>query len=457
MGHVQVVADAAYNTNHVIYASQNVSDAGVWRWTIGQSTRWEQIDEAITSLGSGEDVSGLKVGPEGTLYALRAETVIPGDPGNNNVYTENYTTMENMGRGGMDRTLDPLYPTPELIEWDVINRSLTGTTVAFDPAPLIFAGNPPWLKLSGDSNENDLWAIDTSNFPTDNSTAIYRFRDNVCKVGPWINGPSEVGCDPVTGRNQQVDLSWEQLSLSNRYDLQLAKDPDFSLRINPAISNSKNISAVTDNLSPLSGALLISTDPVNVTSPALWLPPASLPEAGADYYWRIRSYHAATGEYIRSPWSDVLNFIVKPGFPVATPYYGPQLLSPANGCDCAYNAPVSFSWSPYKETTAYKFELSERPDMSRPLMSTQVDGPAYLYAGQLRNDMDYFWRVTAVEPVPAESSATFSFHTAPTAAPTYLIPRSQPIPLWVVIGFAICVLAIIILLVLIFRRWGVFP
>ncbi len=357
---------------------------------------------------------------------------------------------------GMNRTLDPLYPVPEEMEWNLVYRTLPKNVapniVEFDPAPLNFAGNVPWLKLTGDSSENDLWAIDTSNGANDTTTAIYRFRDNVCKVGPWINGPSEIGCDPVTGRNQQVDLFWEQLSLSDRYDLQLAKDPDFTLRIDPAISNSENISAVT-------GSIHIKTDPVNVTSPAVWLPPGSLPEAGADYYWRIRTYHAATGEFIWSPWSDTGNFIVKPGFPVATPYYGPQLLAPADGCDCAFNAPVSFSWSPYKETTAYKFELSQSSDMSRPTISTQVSDPAYLYTGQLRNNTVYFWRVTPVEPVPAESSATFSFHTAPvsTAAPTYLIPRSQPIPLWVVIGFAICVLAIIILLVLIFRRWGVFP
>ena len=361
----------------------------------------------------------------------------------------------------MNRTLNPLYWIGEKVEWDILNRTfpknLTVASIAFDPVPLHFAGNVPWLKLSGDSYENDLWAIDTSIIPSDNTTissdkttAIYRFRDTLCKVGPWTTGPSEVGCDPVSGRNQQVDLSWEQLSLSDRYGLQLAKDPAFSLRIDPAISNSENISSVT-------GSILIKTDPVNVTSPAVWLAPGSLPEAGSDYYWRIRTYHAATGEYIRSPWSDVLKFFVKPGFPVTAPYYGPLLLSPADGCDCAYNAPVSFSWSPCKETTKYKFELSEKSDMSRPLVSATVGSPAYLYTGQLRNGAVYFWRVAVMEPAPAESSATFSFYTATATAQTYIIPRTQAIPLWVVIGSAIGMLAIVVLLVLIFRKWGVFP
>jgi photosystem II stability/assembly factor-like uncharacterized protein len=436
---VQVVPDANYSANNIIYASENVTNSGVWRWTIGQSTQWAQIDRAITALGIGERISGLKTGPEGTLYALRSDNV----------------TRSN----GMNRTLDPLYPIAEEVEWDLIYRTLPlnaplnipPITIAFNPDPLHFAGSVPWIKLSGDSNENDLWAIDTANGPNDKTTGIYLFRDNLCKVGPWITGPPEVGCDPASGRNQQVDLRWEQLSLSDRYGLQLAKDQDFALRINPAISNSDNISSVT-------GSILIKTDPVSVTSPAVWLSPGSLPEAGADYYWRIRTYHAATGEYIRSPWSDTGSFIVKPGFPVTNPYYGPVLLSPSIGCDCAYNAPVSFSWSPYKEATQYKFELSERADMSRPLVSATLDTAAYMYTGQLRYDTAYYWRVMAVSPAPSEYSATFNFHTGTAAmASKLLIPRSQPIPLWVVVFFAAGMLAIVVLLVLIFRKWGIFP
>jgi hypothetical protein len=430
---IQVTPDANYAANNIIYAggrtTANVT-GGIWRWTIGQSAKWEQIDIPIADKVTGEQVSGLKVGPEGTLYALMAENI--------------------SGRfGGMIRTLDPAYPVAELMEWDVVNRTLTGNAIAFDPAPLDFAGDVPWLKLSGDTGENDLWAVDTSNGSNDNTTGIYRFRDTLCKAGPWTTGPSEVGSDPVSGRNQQADISWEQLSLSDRYELQVAKDPAFDQRINPAISNSDNISSVK-------GSILIKTDPVDVTSPALWLPPGSLPEAGADYFWRVRTYHAATGEYIRSDWSDTLNFIVKPGYPVTTPYYGPQVLSPAAGSECAADAPVSFSWTPYKDITQYKFELSENSNMSRPLISSTVSGTALLYAGQLKSGTAYFWRVTPTQPTPGDPSATFGFHTTPAAAPAPLIPRSQTIPLWAVVGIAIGMLAIVFLLVLIFRRRGLF-
>ncbi len=80
-GPVQVVPDADYSRNNIIYAADNITDNGVWRWTIGQSTEWEQIDETITDLALGQRISGLMTGTEGTLYALRAERKPkPGQP-----------------------------------------------------------------------------------------------------------------------------------------------------------------------------------------------------------------------------------------------------------------------------------------------------------------------------------------------------------------------------------------
>ncbi len=48
-GDVQVVADAAYQENGIIYATTDASDIGIWRWTIGLSTSWEQIDKSMTT------------------------------------------------------------------------------------------------------------------------------------------------------------------------------------------------------------------------------------------------------------------------------------------------------------------------------------------------------------------------------------------------------------------------
>jgi len=457
MRDVQVVADVNYSSNHIIYASGrtfNGVDAGVWRWVIGQSTSWEQIDEEITSLGMGEQVSGLKVGPEGTLYVERAEPVKPvTSEAMAFQYSKNCTIISDNHTGGINRTLNPA-DLFYLIEWDIVNHTLadnlTPAYIAFDPVPLKFAGNVPWLKFSGNAGENDLWAIDTANGANDNTTGIFIFRDNVCKAGPWTSGPDEVGCDPVSGRNQGLGLSWEQLSLSDSYSLQIAKDPDFLLKIDPKISSSDNVSSVV-------GSIIIRTDSVSVTSPALWLNPGALPEAGSVYYWRVRTCHAVTGEFIRSPWSVTDGFLVKPGFPVAAAYYGPLLLSPSNECGCSGKAPVCFSWSPYKEATLYSFELSEFANMSRPLISVTADTTALIYIGQLKYGTTYFWRVKAVEPAPSDYSATFSFHTGSATSPAPATHEVKAVPLWAEISFILGTLAIVILLLLIFHRSGILP
>jgi len=85
---------------------------------------------------------------------------------------------------------------------------------------------------------------------------------------------------PVSGRNQRVDLAWEQLSLADRYELQVAREIDLTPKFNPDMDSEDNIRSVI-------GSVPINTDDVNVTNHAVWLPPVLLPEAGAFYFWRV--------------------------------------------------------------------------------------------------------------------------------------------------------------------------
>ena len=39
-----------------------------------------------------------------------------------------------------------------------------------------------------------------------------------------------IGCDPVSGRNQEVDFRWEQLSLADQYEIQIAKNRSLIIR-----------------------------------------------------------------------------------------------------------------------------------------------------------------------------------------------------------------------------------
>ena len=136
-------------------------------------------------------------------------------------------------------------------------------------------------------------------YPTMNIGMLWAYTDCLAKKAPIIKGPADqflVGADPVTGRNQQVDLSWEQLCLSTAYEIMIAKDPAFTLKINPQQNNANLIGSVV-------GPIVIYMDKGNMTSPAMWIAPGALPEAGAIYYWMVRSHQSATGQLAWSPWS----------------------------------------------------------------------------------------------------------------------------------------------------------
>jgi hypothetical protein len=256
------------------------------------------------------------------------------------------------------------------------------------------------------------------------------------------------GADPVTGRNGQIDLAWEQLCLATGYELQIAKDQEFTLRINPEVNGPGTIAAVTDSI-------IVDMDSTNMTSPAAWIAPGALPEAGAIYWWRIRVYRSATGQLAWSPWSDARSFTVKPGFIISTPYYGVMLLSPANGCVGCKVKPASFSWSPYQDATKYQFDLSKDPEFKQLLVTATTTTTAYEYNGTLDYSTNYFWRVKAVEirgqNIPSDWSAAFSFQTEVAPAPPASAPAEPATPVWVWAVIAIGAVLVIVTLILVMR------
>ncbi len=261
------------------------------------------------------------------------------------------------------------------------------------------------------------------------------------------------GADPVTGRNGQIDLSWEQLCLSTWYQLQIAKDKDFTERINPAINYAGN--GGPGNIAAVNGSILLMMDSTNSTSPAAWIPPGALPEAGAIYYWRIRSVKSATGQIADSPWSETRSFTVKAGFIVNTPYYGVQLLSPNNGGTGVPVKPAQFSWSPWLNATKYQFDLAKDPEFKQMVVSATTTTTAYEYNGSLDYGTSYFWRVKALEingqNIPSDWSATFSFQTEPAPTPEAPAPTEPSTPLWVWVTIALGAILVISTLVLVFK------
>jgi len=247
--------------------------------------------------------------------------------------------------------------------------------------------------------------------------------------------------DPVSGRSQEIDLSWEDFCLSSQYQVQIAKDPGFTI-----------IVVDTGAFTPASAESPAAYYPAGgrAASPSALTPWASL-ENGHTYYWRVRVRQAATGQVMRSPWSEVKSFTAGSGFPASSPSYGLQSLYPNNGRGNCPAKPASFAWSPFKDTTKYRFVLAEDAAMTQVVKDTEVATTAYEYDGELEYGESYFWRVMALEPVPSDWSATFSFQTEAAPPPPALEPESNRTPLWAWVIIAIGIALLIVIIFLIFR------
>ncbi|RPJ62918.1 MAG: hypothetical protein EHM12_03535 [Dehalococcoidia bacterium] len=410
-GIVQVVADTGFNQNKIIYAGCGNS---IYRWTIGQSSNWENIRTIDTQ----KQISGMSC-VDGILYGLW--------------YSAAYQ------RSGAERSLVPTLPLGS-IEWSTLQARENGVNNN------IFNCSPSALRYQVTSNSVILWAIDTSSdtstvIATDN-TSLMMYIDCLAFSGPKLtmSDKKAIDCDTTTGRGEEVNFTWGAVCEDTAYQLQIFKDSNLQWRFFDC-EDAWPFLVPADVLSPgiaymggQSRKLPIMTD--NVTMPLL--------ECGRTYYWRIRTRAGASGENITSPWSETRSFTVKPGYKVATPYYGPQLLEPKGGCGYPCGGPASFSWTPFKGTTSYKYELSTNADMSSPLVSASTGTSGYEYQGQLECGKSYFWRVRAEQPVLSDWSAVFSFTVLPEAETMAAdTQQSVQVPRWV---WLVCGLGCVLIL-----------
>ena len=262
------------------------------------------------------------------------------------------------------------------------------------------------------------------------------FGSSSSAVDVTVKPPDQnlVGYDPVTGRNSSIGFTWEQLCFASDYQVQIAKDPGFTL-------------LVFD-----SGVFT----PDSPTSPALLYGAGGVLEAGHTYYWRARVRGTVTGQSIYGPWSLPQSFTVSSGNPVTTSYYGVQLLSPNNNCDGYPVEYTSFSWTPFQETNKYRFTLARNADMTDILVTVELSDTGYEYTGKLEYGTAYYWQVMALEPAPSDPSAVFSFTTEahqvqePVISETPL-EASPEVPIWARVLIGLGTVLIIVIIVFIFR------
>ncbi|MBM3142468.1 MAG: hypothetical protein FJ005_05410 [Chloroflexi bacterium] len=344
----------------------------------------------------------------------------------------------------------PYSPATPYIRW-------SAATAGLDPSISLGNANEPTgrLKICGGLETGEpvtAWVIDQRPYSSPQG-GVWCYTDTLPWIGPTPISPvseTSVNYDPVTGRASEINLRWKPVSLSRGYQIQIAKDEDFALR-------------VADIGSAWGGPFYT---PYDLDTPALAIPPGggtiidsngntwTIPplEAGHAYYWRIKVQDVAFGDAIKSPWSWREIFTVKTGLRIATPYYGPQLLLPDNGCLGCPVKSASFAWSPFMDTVSYKLVLAKDSAMRDIIVEADVPTTAYTYEGTLDYNSNYFWQVMAIEPFPSDWSATFCFQTEAAPIPPQPPQAAQVIPLWIWVIIAIGVVLDISLFVLILRR-----
>ncbi|MGB8707330.1 MAG: hypothetical protein WCD72_05190, partial [Dehalococcoidia bacterium] len=456
-GNIHVAFDPNFKDNGIYYiGDDHAGNGSVFRNSPTSPLRWSDTDMMAASNGAVGCYAPHAVGQFGIALAFTGQALYSAHRS-----LLDQTPITNNVQCGVDRTIDdgtgkfgPLSGMPKPgIAWDHLSAGFP------TPAPC-FTLEPSSLKICGCctlDTDSTLYAIDNRPYVAGSAGLIWAFTDCMAKRGPALVTADKtlIGCDAVSGRSGEVNLCWEQLCVASKYDIEIAKDAAFTIRV---------IDWVTE-------AGCGGLTPADLTTPCVYFPAGGAAavnaesdlaamgsaiafygnlECGHTYYWRIKVRECATTQYIRSPWSEIRSFNVKAGLPVVGSYSGLQLLSPANG---SMGIPVkspAFSWAPLGENTKYKFQLAKDGNMTQIVKEAEVTNTAYAYDGTLDYSTPYFWKVSCVDPA-CDSSATFSFQTEPKpAAPEEKAPVA-PTPIWVWVVIAIGAILVIVTLVLIFK------
>jgi len=405
-GDIQVIADVNFEENGIIYAASNTADSGLWRWTIGTSARWRQLDETITAQENGQSIAGLATGSEGTLYALGSEPA-------------------SASSGGLTRSLNPFTPVLHEVEFDWVNYGLPEGT-AFEPTTVL-PNSLPYLKLSQNAEQNELWSIDTAN------QVIYLFQDTMCKFGPSLDAPEDEAVIPTDSCSHcnvsNLFLHWTELSEATAYQASISLDSD-ACQILWSGSTDDTCITVADS--------------------------ATMPEltCGITCYWRVRAT-----EPMKSPWSNVWSFT-----PALMSSSAGQV-SPSPGATGIALNPV-FTWDSVANASSYEFILSKDSGFSDVVVALTGNDALPTVAWGCDRELDYstsyFWKVRAINAnsygdwvtnvftTEAGNSTLPALQSPPTSSPppgqTPLIPSQL---LWAMVS--IVVVLVTALLVLIIR------
>jgi hypothetical protein len=340
-------------------------------------------------------------------------------------------SVTNSDVGGI-RTLNPARVNADGIELDCLTAGLTGDS-AFDTAT-IYSHMLPALKISGNTTQNDLWAVDSVNW------TIYRFQDTLCKAGPVQQLPLNGDIVSIDAFSNVKDLTlvWKQVTGATAYEVDIYSNSNATGCLWTGTSNTTSITATSGGN------------------------PARLP-TGVIYYWRVRALRP-----ILSPWSSTRSLVPALGAAQWDPFVDPERVLPIPG---SYETPIrpTFVWNPADWATGYDFKLSKSADFSNSIYDFTGAEALKITAFTVDKDLDYgtdyYWSVTAISSSSRSNTAYGSFRTLTrvitpaetiaVAAPTPNIVQApvqnEDLP-WIVGGVVFSVFLVIIIFTVLTRR-----
>jgi hypothetical protein len=225
-----------------------------------------------------------------------------------------------------------------------------------------------------------LYTIDT----TGATDTVRYFQDTLALAHPILTGPADGALIQLTsafmGTSQNVNFTWNRISLATSYLLFIALDSGFTqpIGVSPVVvaSTQSIVSSIVagGNFNP-----------------------------GNTYYWRVMALAPMS-----SGFSETRSFTI-----VANAASVPDVVSPTIGASIQPSQ-VAFSWTPTAGTTSYEFQLDTGATFAAPLYSTTVTsaGATLPISITLERGRMYFWRVKALTPTEGDWSTVGNFIVA---------------------------------------------
>ncbi len=177
-GNISVAFDPDYADNNTVYAASDSADEGIYRFIIGRSDKWENIDKPASGT-----IGQLLTSAEGTLYAANFKA-----------------------DGGMERCLNPNYP---------LGPTFETVTKGLDDGAKLFG---LWL------GDNRLWSVDSAH------TKLITYIDSLAQPVILTSPSDEAGGVGTIIKDtvKNISLDWETLEGATDYEWQLDYDNEFS-------------------------------------------------------------------------------------------------------------------------------------------------------------------------------------------------------------------------------------